>query len=392
MHLGIVTPEYPPAVHGGSGSSYRDLAEGMAELGHKVTVVGVYSKAVLDKLPPERNVTNLRVVRFPESRARFSYRLAGLLDRHRITRWLEREHRKTPFDIVECSDYAGWLRFGGPKSVATVVRIRGSNFFFDHELNRAGNSFEHQLEKRCLARASHLASVSHYAARRTLALCNSSNRPCEVIYNAVDSKTFFPAQNIQVEPGLIVFANVLNPKKGIEQLIDAMNIVAPKHPEARLAVIGHDAMKKTNGKSYVDQLRERLLPEFRARVIFTGRLDRHQGVLPYLQRAHLCCYPSHMETFGIAPLEAMAVGKPTIFSNTGPGPEIVEDGISGLLCDPFSPQDIADKISRLLEDHELATRLASNARNRVLTTFNKTHWIGKNLKFYENCIATLNRN
>ena len=77
----------------------------------------------------------------------------------------------------------------------------------------------------------------------------------------------------------------------------------------------------------------------------TGRMSRDDGVPDYLRKANVCCYPSHMETFGIAAVEAMSVGKPTIFSRHGPGPEITDEGVSGLLCDPHCTADIAAKIN-----------------------------------------------
>ena len=82
----------------------------------------------------------------------------------------------------------------------------------------------------------------------------------------------------------------------------------------------------------------------------------------------------------------MAVGKPTIYSRTGPGPEVIEDGVSGLLCDPFDPEDIAAKICALLDNQVLAAQLGQGARARVLARFNKKDWIGRNLAYYSRCL------
>lgn len=385
MHACFICSEYPPAPHGGTGSSYRDLAEGLVATGHQATVVGVYAKK--NGGGTEEKLNGVRVVRLDHSPSWLRYKLGALADRYRISKWLARENRKTPFDVIEASDYDGWLRFGGPKGVPTVVRIRGSNYFFDTELQRPGNAFEHNLEREALARADVIGSVSRYAAKQTLEICKLDHRPCTILYNAVDTELFSPSNAVQTEPGLIVFVNYINPKKGIEQLIDAMNIVCQSHPEAKLAAIGQDTQKPENGKTYLEKLQQRIKPEFRDRIIFTGRLDRYKGVVEYLRRAHICCYPSHMETFGIAPLEAMSIGKPTIFSKTGPGPEIIEDGVSGLLCDPRSPEDIAAKIMLLLNDARLATMLGTNARQRVETLFGKKDWIGRNIEFYNDVIS-----
>jgi glycosyltransferase involved in cell wall biosynthesis len=386
MHLGIICNEFPPAPHGGTGSSYCDLAQGISAAGHRVTVVGVYDREVLNGLPPDPQPSNLRIVRLPHLPGWFGFRFKMLADRWRLKRWLERAHRRESFDAIESSDYGGWLSSGGPGGVVTIVRIRGSNLFFDHELNRPGGVVEHELERQCLLRATRLGAVSHYAARRTLELCGQPTRPVTVIYNAVDTEMFSPSDSVATEPGLIVFVNILNPKKGIEQLLDAMNVVCAGHPHARLAVVGQDTQPAAGGRSYVKRLRERVRPEYRDRVEFAGRQDRQTGVIRYLRRANVCCLPSHMETFGIAAVEAMAVGKPTIYSRTGPGPEVLEDGVSGLLCNPFDAGDIAEKITRLLDDPALAARLGQGARARVLAMFNKKDWIGRNVDYYHQCL------
>ena len=387
MHACFICDEYPPAPHGGTGSSYCDLAEGLVAAGHVATVVGLYGpKTMAQGRAVDEQINGVRVLRLPGVPRWLGYRLGMLGNRYKLTRCLAGEHRKIRFDVIEASDYGGWLRFGGPPGVPTVIRIRGSNLFFDTELQRPGKQFEHLLERRALARADHLAAVSRYAAERTLKFCGLEQRACAVIPNAVDTALFSPAGQAHTVPGLVVFVNSINPKKGIEQLIGAMNIVCQTHPEAHLVAIGQDTQKRVEGRSYVEWLREQLRPEFRARVAFAGRMPRDSGVLGYLRKANVCCYPSHMETFGIAAVEAMAVGKPTIYSRTGPGPEVIEDGVSGLLCDPFDPEDIAAKICALLDNQVLAAQLGQGARARVLARFNKKDWIGRNLAYYSRCL------
>jgi glycosyltransferase involved in cell wall biosynthesis len=388
MHASFVCDEYPPAPHGGTGSSYRDLAEGLVEAGHQATVFGVYSPR---KFPVGKGIDEIlngvRVVRLPMSPEWLRLHLRKLLDRLRLKRALIREHRRSRFDFIETSDYGGWLPFGGPAGAPTIVRIRGSDFFFDMELGRRGHDFEHRLERVALSRADCIGAVSQYAATRTLEICGLSHCQCTVIHNAVDTEKFSPSDSIKTEPGLIVYVNSLNPKKGIEQLIDAMNLLCTSRPELKLIAIGEDTQKAMSGKSYLQVLQDRIRPEFRTQVEFLGRQDR-ETIVNYLRCAQICCYPSHMETFGIAAIEAMSVGKPTIFSKTGPGSEIVEDGISGLLCDPRSPEDIAAKIAALLDNPTFAEQLGQSARQRVLQQFDKRNWIPKNLEFFRSCITS----
>ncbi len=383
MHIGIVCDEYPPAPHGGIGSVSRDLAEGLAAEGHQVTVVGMSTTQPVRRESQEI-VNGVRVVRLPASPKGKRRRLTSWWERRQLRLVLQRLHRETPMDLVECPDYAGWLPDGGIPGVPLVVRIHGSNLFYDCELDREPSLREHQLERRCLARADFFAAVSRYAGRRTLELAGLGERSCTVIPNAVDTSLFSAGESSEVEPGLVVFVNWLNPKKGIEELIDAVNLTFPERPGARLAVIG-EAPDTSSGYGYLAMLRSKVKPELIERVIFAGRLPRME-VRSWLRRAAVCCYPSHMETFGIAPLEAMAVGRPVIFMKEGPGPELVEDGVSGLLCDSRDPRDVSRCISQIIDAPDFAAELGRNARKRVERMFDKQSWAARNARFYRACL------
>ena len=103
----------------------------------------------------------------------------------------------------------------------------------------------------------------------------------------------------------------------------------------------------------------------RQRIVFKGPVE-HDALPEVLARAHVCVYPSHMEAQGIVNLEAMAMGKAVVSSHTGPGPEIVQDGVSGLLCNPHDPASIANRIITLMKDHELRRRIGEEARRWVV--------------------------
>ena len=187
MHLVIVCEEYPPAPHGGTGSSYSNLAESVTAAGHRVSIVGIATTEVIER-PRTEERNGVTVYRLPRAPRAFGSVWGAREERWRLRRWLRRIHRLHPIDIIESSDYHGWLSKGaGLSGVPVIVRIRGSNLFFDAELNRESSPVEKIHELACLRRATHLASVSRYAANKTLELAGLENRECEVIPNAVDS-------------------------------------------------------------------------------------------------------------------------------------------------------------------------------------------------------------
>jgi glycosyltransferase involved in cell wall biosynthesis len=92
-----------------------------------------------------------------------------------------------------------------------------------------------------------------------------------------------------------------------------------------------------------------------------------------------------MEAMPLAWLEGWAMGKAIVASETGPGPEAIEDGVSGLLCNPHEPDSIAEKIIRLLKDEELRRQLARQARERAVNFFSVESLTERNEKFYARC-------
>lgn len=117
-------------------------------------------------------------------------------------------------------------------------------------------------------------------------------------------------------------------------------------------------------------------------VHFHGLIDYDQIPDKY-SRAHVCVFPSHMETQGLVAPEAMAMKKMVIFTNKGPGPETITDYETGLLCDPYNPQDIAEKIIWVFENEDEVSAIENRARNYVVEKYSIENSIQKNIEFYQ---------
>jgi glycosyltransferase involved in cell wall biosynthesis len=94
-----------------------------------------------------------------------------------------------------------------------------------------------------------------------------------------------------------------------------------------------------------------------------------------------------METQGLVAPEAMAMNKLVIFSECGPGPETVEDKVTGLLCNPYDPIDIAKQINWTLDNKEESRKIAQKGRAFVLSNFEINKITQDNIDFY-NSIRT----
>ena len=101
-----------------------------------------------------------------------------------------------------------------------------------------------------------------------------------------------------------------------------------------------------------------------------------------LPQAAVFVYITDLEGLGSAALLAMAAGAPVLASRVGGLPEIVEDGVTGLLTSN-EPEAVARQIQRLMADRPLASRLAARARSRVEREFSLDRMVNETLRVYE---------
>ena len=151
----------------------------------------------------------------------------------------------------------------------------------------------------------------------------------------------------------------LEPEKGHPTLIDAWPRVLRTVPDAYLLIVGEGSRRE----ALEHQVAELGIG---SRVIFTGRRDDVPAVTAALDVAVL---PSYREAQGLTILEAMALSRPVVASNVGGIPEMVEDGLTGLLVPPHDPEALAAAITRLLVDHSLADMLARAGHDLVHERF-----------------------
>jgi len=153
----------------------------------------------------------------------------------------------------------------------------------------------------------------------------------------------------------------INPWKGQRESISALARLSADHPDARLMIVGSGP--PSEGEALRALAREEGVAE---RVVFAGR---HDDVRPFLDAFDVFVHPSFEEPFGLAITEAMAMRKPVVACDSGALPEIVSDGVDGLLVAPRSADAVAEAAGRVLSDGALALRLGGSARATVAARF-----------------------
>ena len=237
--------------------------------------------------------------------------------------------------------------FAAPRGIPIVASRRGRT-----------PGHEDRLWFRAVSRVSH--------ARVALMLCNSDELarftlahdpappPIAVVPNGVDL-AHVPASPVPADPMVVVVANLIGYKRH-DRFLHALSQVVARVPEARAVLVGEGP--------------ERPRLEAMAAVLGLGERVRFAGavsdVRPFLAGARVVALTSDHEGLPNALLEAMASGRPVVATRVGGMPELVRDGVDGLLADP-DPASVARALTALLGSPGEAERMGASARERAAT-------------------------
>jgi glycosyltransferase involved in cell wall biosynthesis len=162
----------------------------------------------------------------------------------------------------------------------------------------------------------------------------------------------------------IVYVGRLDPAKGLADLVEAAWRLIESGREIRLQIQGNGAAEGALRAAF-----QRAPLAGRARLITAADLSSTPPRDPGRHQPAIFVLPSRCEGFGVALLEAMRLGLPIVASNVGGIPEVVEDGVQGLLVPPRDAGALVEAIGRLLDDEGLRERLgrAGPARAAIFT-------------------------
>jgi glycosyltransferase involved in cell wall biosynthesis len=245
-----------------------------------------------------------------------------------------------------------------------------------------GRHFQHALERFCLQRADFVLTNSEYMAQTyeqefgvkrddVAALDLPFLEPAEARSN-LDLRSQL---GWQAEDPVVAFVGTLELRKGVDLLFQALTRVHRRLPAMKAIFLGQ--LLKDVEASYHAFMAEAAGWAYHPGAVEAGLVDH------YLRQADLLVLPSRFEPMGRVLVEAQAAGIPQIATRAGGMPEVVKDGVTGLLVEPGQPHALAEAILQLCLSPEQRAEMGSKSRQRFLEKYNIDTVMPRQVRVYE---------
>lgn len=287
---------------------------------------------------------------------------------HTLDRWrYNRELLRTPprADVVIGVDLDGFLWGPGrPPRMRYAVMLKGiiaDELRNERGLVRALLALQARWERRNVHAADRVIVPSRYSGSVAQDVYGVPAQAVAVVPEPIDLGEWrrrFAAVPARADTAPTVLAVArMYPRKRLDDLLRAARTLRPRIPGLRVRIVGEGP----------ESARLRRLAQELAladTVTFLGEIPRQALAVEYVG-ADCFCLPTVQEGFGIVFTEAMAAGLPVVACRAAAVPEVVEDGRTGLLVSPRSPEELAMAMEKLLTSAALRRELGDNGRRRV---------------------------
>lgn len=204
-------------------------------------------------------------------------------------------------------------------------------------------------ERRTLQRAHHVVAVSRFAADTSRE--NVLDRSIQVIQTGVDTMHFRPPDRRDVhEPFRLLYVGKWSPLKGVGMLAPIMRELGQ----------GFELQYTGGANAQKDR------PGMPSNMRDIGRLGGSDAVIAAMQDADAFLFPSRSEGLPLSVLEAMACGLPVVAARGSSLGEVVDDGVTGILCDKDSASEFAGAVQRLAGHPMVRNRMGDESRRRAV--------------------------
>lgn len=358
MKISIVTgPWFPvPTLQGGAvPRRWQGVAEQFAAMGHQVTIVC----RSYPSQPQQEIINGVKYFRyggFPQSCSIAWDLLKDLAYALLVLPVLPRA------DILVINDFwlpvfASTLRPDAGRVVINAARFPKGQYYL-------------------YAGADRFVAPSKAIQEAIAKQCPPTNSRLRVIPNPINTRLFYPPVSSRStrKDKTILYAGRVHPEKGIHLLIDAFAILCQDLSDVKLRILGPFRQNQGGGgEDYLHSL-QRKAQEFP--VEFSEPIFDSKKLAEAYRNADLFCYPSLAdkgESFGVAPLEAMATGLVPIVSNLDCFRDFIEEGKTGYFFNHRSPnaaKNLSSTLASALLNHKATGKMAINAsRNAICFSY-----------------------
>jgi glycosyltransferase involved in cell wall biosynthesis len=230
--------------------------------------------------------------------------------------------------------------------------------------------------------ATAMVCVSRADRRKMIEVERIPAKRIHVVTNGIPPQPEPSGADVRAELGIRADAQVLGAvavlreQKRLDVLIEALGALVERLPDPHLIIAGDDA--GFGNRPRLEAVVESL--GLASRVHLIGRRD---DVVDVLAALDVACLSSDYEGMPLSLMEYMAAGKPIVATRVGGVPEIIDDGVEGLLVPRRDPEAIAAAAERLLLDRPLASSLAEAARERQQTELSLSAVVARVESLYE---------
>jgi L-malate glycosyltransferase len=350
MKIGITC--YP--TYGGSGAVATELGIELAKRGHEVHFISYAHPFRLPHFLERVYFHEVEVVRYPLfDHSPYPLALAAMM--HEVTLRVGLDVLHVHYAIPHAT--SAWIAkqmLGPEHGLRIITTLHGT----DITLVGQERSFE-EITRFSIVRSDGLTAVSRYLKEETVSHFGVPPERIAVIPNFIDTATYdrnrYPCRKrFLASPGdkLVMHISNFRPVKRVRDVVRIFERIRRQIP-SRLVFVG-DGPERGAAAEEAEAL------GLGDGVLFLGKQD---SVAELLACADLFLLPSESESFGLSALEAMASGVPVIATRAGGLPEVVEDGVGGMLAEVGDVESMATAGVELLRDAEVWLRASQAARD-----------------------------
>lgn len=357
MKLKIGITCYPSV--GGSGIVATELGKLLAEKGHEIHFISSSLPFRLNKIYSniyfhEVEVNQYSVFKYPPYDLALASKMAEVTKRENLD--LLHVHYAIPH--AACAFLAKQMVGGDVNIVTTLHGTDITVLGYDPSLT--------ELIRFGIEQSDAVTAVSQSLVEQTYELIEPK-KEIKTIYNFVDEKIYYKRDvndlrsqyGIEEDDRVIIHVSNFRKVKRVLDVIRAFDLVQ-KEVKSKLLLVG-DGPELTTACKLMNEL------GLDDKVLLLGK---QENLAELYSISDLKLLLSEKESFGLVLIEAMACGVPTIGTNVGGIPEVIEDGVDGYICELGDIKDIANKAINVLSNFELHKKLSNQAINSVQQKFN----------------------